>query len=477
VKSIRWVFSSLFALLILFSVGLVASISLMMQLREADESAEVLIGLIGGRVEDLIDLEFRELTSLERIYARQIETERTCYSGNVHNEAFVREMIASVRTQSLMTKAMTLSFVDAEGRCLALDRRRTATPVVKLCDLSKDGSIRWFGFESFGHARKPLVQSVMSSDIRKDPAYAEALRRREVVISGLHPSHWRSDAEVVSVYEPVYDLKGRYRLMVTADMDVRSIAINLQGLKVPAGTSIFLFDGGGRLLASSLRQTDDEAGVTDPAAFPLLSKNSNPAIQAANLALQTQKGGYVVNEEKTLRIKQGDQLYYVYVSPVVRDSGQDWNFAIAIPQSGLINHILYGIRVAGWATGALVILAILMGVFLAGWITRPIQTLGRAAQALELNQLDDPLMPMSALTEDSKRPNEFGRLASLFLRMIAEVRARHRLLEIQLEQLRVDVNDKETEAEVQAIADSDFFQGLRATALKLRGVHRHDVEV
>ena len=61
--------------------------------------------------------------------------------------------------------------------------------------------------------------------------------------------------------------------------------------------------------------------------------------------------------------------------------------------------------------------------------------------------------------------------------MIAEVRARHRLLEIQLEQLRVDVNDKETEAEVQAIADSDFFQGLRESALKLRGVHRHDVEV
>ncbi|MEN9680546.1 MAG: hypothetical protein RLZZ627_439, partial [Pseudomonadota bacterium] len=210
-KSIRWVFSSLFALLILFSVGLVASISLMMQLREADESAEVLIGLIGGRVEDLIDFEFKELTSLERIYARQIETQRTTYTGNVHNEAFVREMIASVRTQSLMTKAMTLSFVDADGRCLALDRRRTATPVVKLCNLSKDGSIRWYGFESFGRVREPLVQSTMPSDIRKDPAYVEALRRREVVISGLHPSHWRSDSEVVSVYEPVYDLKGRYR--------------------------------------------------------------------------------------------------------------------------------------------------------------------------------------------------------------------------------------------------------------------------
>ena len=476
-KSIRLVFSSLFALLILFSVGLVASISLMMQLREADESAEVLIGLIGGRVEDLIDLEFRELASLERIYARQIETERTGYAGDVHNEAFVREMIASVRTQSLMTKAMTLSFVDAKGRCLSLDRRRTATPVVKLCDLSRDGSIRWYGFESFGHVREPLVQSVMTSDIRKDPAFVEALRRREVVISGLQPSHWRSDTEVVSVYEPVYDVKGRYRLMVSADMDVRSVAINLQGLKVPAGTSIFIFDGEGRLLASSLRQSDEEAGVTDPAVFPLLSRNQNPSFQAANLALQGRKGKYVVNEEKTLRIKQEDQLYYVYVSPVVRDSGQDWSFAIAIPQSGLINHILYGIHVAGWVTAVLVVLAILMGIFLAGWITRPIQTLGRAAQALEMNQLDDPMMPMSALTRDSKRPNEFGRLAKLFLQMIAEVRARHRLLEIQLEQLRVDVNDKETEAEVQAIADSDFFQGLRAAALKFRGVHRHDVEV
>jgi HAMP domain-containing protein len=477
VKSIRLLFSGLFALVILFSVGMVASISLMVQLREADESAEILIGLIGGRVEDLIDLEFRELTSLERIYARQFETERTGFTGNVHDEAFVREMIASVRTQSLMTKAMTLSFVDANGRCLALDRRRTATPVVKLCDLSKNGSIRWYGFETFGSAREPLMQSVMASDIREDPAFLGALKRREAVISGLHLSHWRSDAQVVSVYEPVYDRKEKYRLMVMADMDVRTIAINLQGLQVPTGTSLFLFDGGGRLLASSLRQTDEETGVSDPAVFPVLSKNQAPSIQAANLALAGQKGGYVVNEEKTLRIKQGDELYYVYVSPVVRGSGQDWSFAIVIPQSALINHILYGIRIAAWVTGGLVIFAILMGIYLAGWITRPIQTLGKAAQALELNQLDDPVMPMSALTEDSKRPNEFGRLATLFLRMIAEVRARHRLLEIQLEQLRVDVNDKETEAEVQAIADTEFFQGLRATALKLRGVHRHDVEV
>lgn len=476
-KSIRWVFSSLFALLILFSVGLVASISLMMQLKEADESAEVLISLIGGRVEDLIDLEFRELKSLERIYARQIETHRAGYSGNVHSDRFVREMIASVRTQSLMARAMSLSFVDLKGRCLSLDRRRTATPVIKLCDLSKNADVLWYGFERFGRTREPLLKSVMPSDIRRDPSYVEALKRREVVTSGLHPSYWRSDAEVVSVYEPIYDLNGRYHLMVSADMDIRSIAINLQGLKVPAGTSIFIFDGAGRLLASSLRQTDEEAGATDPATFPLLSSNQNPAIRAANQALLAQKPDYVVKGEKTVRIKQGDQLYYVYVSPVARGTGQNWNFAIAIPQSGLINHILYGIRLAGWATGALVMLAILMGVFLAGWITRPIQTLGQAAQALELNQLDDPLMPVLALTEDSKRSNEFGRLASLFLKMIAEVRARHRLLEIQLEQLRVDVNDSETQAEVQAITDSEFFQGLRATALKLRGIHRHDVEI
>jgi hypothetical protein len=174
------------------------------------------------------------------------------------------------------------------------------------------------------------MQSVMASDIREDPAFLGALKRREAVISGLHLSHWRSDAQVVSVYEPVYDRKEKYRLMVMADMDVRTIAINLQGLQVPTGTSLFLFDGGGRLLASSLRQTDEETGVSDPAVFPVLSKNQAPSIQAANLALAGQKGGYVVNEEKTLRIKQGDELYYVYVSPVVRGSGQDWSFAIVI---------------------------------------------------------------------------------------------------------------------------------------------------
>jgi HAMP domain-containing protein len=476
-KSIRFVFSGLFALLILVSVGLVASISLVMQLREADESAEVLIGLIGGRVEDLVDLEFRELMSLERIYARQIESKSTTFKDDLHADKFVKDMIASVRTQSLMTKAMTLSFVDRRGKCLALDRRRTATPVVKLCDLAKSGDIRWYSFEGYGKSQEPLAKGLMHVDIREDKTFSDAIMRHEVMTSGLHPSYWNEESQVVSVHEPLFDAKGDFRLMVSADLDVRSLAVYLQSLKAPDGTSIILFDGSGRLLSSSIRQSDEESGVTNPNDFPPISGNLDSAIRAANLALHETKGGYAVEVEKTFHIKYEDELYYVYVAPVARDRGQDWSFAIAIPQSGLINHILYGIRMTGWVTGGLVILAIALGLLLAAWITRPILTLGQAARALEANQLDEPALPIKALSKDAQLSNEFGRLATLFLQMIEEVRSRHRLLEIQLEQLRVDVREEETELEVRAIAETEFFENLRANALKLRGTQQHDVEI
>jgi HAMP domain-containing protein len=475
-KSIRYVFGALFSLLILVSVGLVASVSVMMQFREADESAAVLMSMIGGRVEDLIDLEFKELTSLERIYARQIETSKASLKNGLHDETFIKEMIESVRTQSLMSGVKTLSFVDEKGRCLALDRRRTATPVVKLCDLSKSGQIRWYSFEGFGKTRPPMEYGQMPSDIRRDPSFEEAIRRHEVVISDLHPSYWSEGSQAISAHEALFESGGQFRLMVSSELDIRSIAVQLQGLTTPDGTSISLLDRQGHLLASSLRQSDEDSGITDPAALPSISLNRDPGVRASALAIKSPGEGHLVEKEATRQIRINDQSYYVYVAPVARDRIHDWSVAIAIPQRALISHILNGIQITAWITGALLILAILCGIFLAGWVTRPILTLGQAARALERNQLEEPFMPFIALSRDALGKNEFGKLARLFLKMIEEVRSRHRLLEIQLEQLRVDVDSAQTKAEVKEVMETEFFVHLQENVEHLRFRYR-DTEV
>ncbi len=474
-RSIRYVFGGLFSLLILVSVGLVASISVVMQFREADESAAVLMKMIGGRVEDLIDHEFKELMSLERIYARQIEKSKASPKNGLHDEAFIREMIESVRTQSLMSGAKTLSFVDEKGRCLALDRRRTATPVVKLCDLSKSKKIRWFSFDGFSKTRPPLDYGQMPSDIRRDSAFEEAVRRHEVVISDVHPSYWSEGSQAISAYEALFGSSGQFRLMVSSELDIRAIAIQLQGLTAPNGTSISLFDRQGHMLASSLRQFDEEAGVTNPSMLPSISLNHDPGIRAAALALKPSNHGDFIEKEATRQIRIDDQLYYVYLAPVARDRVKDWNIAIAIPQSALISHILNGIQMTAWITGVLVILAIFYGIALAGWITRPILTLGQAARALEHNQLEEPFMPFIALSSDAQCQNEFGKLARLFLKMIEEVRSRHLMLEIQLEQLRVDIDDVQTKAKVQEVMDTEFFAHLQENVEHLR-LRFRDVE-
>jgi nitrogen fixation/metabolism regulation signal transduction histidine kinase len=126
-------------------------------------------------------------------------------------------------------------------------------------------------------------------------------------------------------------------------------------------------------------------------------------------------------------------------------------------------------------TGALVMLAIFCGIFLAGWITRPILTLGQAARALERNQLEEPFMPFIALSSDAQCQNEFGKLARLFLKMIEEVRSRHLMLEIQLEQLRVDIDDVQTKAKVQEVMDTEFFAHLQENVEHLR-LRFRDVE-
>ena len=99
---------------------------------------------------------------------------------------------------------------------------------------------------------------------------------------------------------------------------------------------------------------------------------------------------------------------------------------------------------------------------------KPILTMGAVAQAVEKNQLTEPPLPARQLKRDTRRRNEFGKLASVFLRMIEEIKARQDLLEAQLEQLRVEINHEETHAQVRQISSTEFFRNLKSEAKRLR---------
>lgn len=459
--SVRIVIPGLFALLILVSTGLLVSASLAMQFREADQSAKDLLDLMGGRVEDLVEREISDLQTLVRIYSREFELNPDGFNRGRRNDHFIQRLRDSIRTQPLMKRAVSLGWINQEGQGFLFDRRPTATPVMKSFDLSKSRSLSWFPLEHSAAMNAPLRVTEVLNDPRVDPRFNEAIERRDEVITDVHPSPWSTDSWVITLYQPLFAVEGPLRGVLMADLDLRAISIGLRDLKLPLGTSLVIFNRGGDLIASSLRQTDEARGATDPQHLSPVAANGDPTIHAVHLAVEAVGGYPRVDAPRLVKQEGPDDLYYVRMGPLSRKEVQDWAYAIAIPRQVLIEPMLAGIRVSMVLGAFLVLMAILAGGLLARWITRPILLLGRAASAVKAHQFESPEMPSEALQRESSRANEFGQLAALFVHMMDEVRDRHRLLEAQLEQLRVNVDQGETMAQVSALSETAFFRRLK----------------
>lgn len=73
------------------------------------------------------------------------------------------------------------------------------------------------------------------------------------------------------------------------------------------------------------------------------------------------------------------------------------------------------------------------------------------------------------LDEVTQRPDELGRLARVFQKMISEVHSREQQLRQEVQQLRIEIDVVKRQQQVEEITDSDFFRGLQAKVRKLRG--------
>ena len=417
--------------------------------------------LIGGRVEDLVDREISDLRSLVRIYSRELEINPEALRGMATRQAFVHKLTGSIRTQSLMKKAVSLGWIMPQGQGIVFDRRPTATPVIKRFDLARDRVLSWYPLDAPNLHGSPLIRTEISEDPREDPMYQEAVNRRDELMTAVHRGRWSSDSWAITLYQPLFNQDDSLRLVLMADLDLRALSMGLRDLKLPPGTALMIVDGQGRLLATSLRQTDEERGMRVPEQLSKVADNEHPAIRAVHLAVQ-KAGGYEALGTGWFTKQQGpDDLYYIRTGALNTRNGLDWGYAIATSRQVLTAPLVAGIRVTLLVAGGLLLLAIVAGGLLARWITRPILLLGHAAAAVKAHCYESPEMPILALERESRRSNEFGQLASLFVRMINEVRERHRLLEAQLEQLRVHVDPTETQQRVQSMTETPFFKKLQ----------------
>ena len=117
------------------------------------------------------------------------------------------------------------------------------------------------------------------------------------------------------------------------------------------------------------------------------------------------------------------------------------------------------------------IMALLLGLS----ISRPIRALTVAAQALESDDFDSHALEIhQKLAKLAHSQNDIGRLVRVFLAMAEEVRMRDQQMKMQVQELRIEIDETRRANLVAEITENEHFQQLQKKIQKLK---EHEVAI
>jgi C4-dicarboxylate-specific signal transduction histidine kinase len=148
---------------------------------------------------------------------------------------------------------------------------------------------------------------------------------------------------------------------------------------------------------------------------------------------------------------------------------QSWVLGISQPKAQFaapLNHLIWlhasSVVVVGGITA-------MMALFLARRISRPIYVLTKAAQALEHDDFDSHILELrQSLPKSTHSQDDIGQLVRVFLKMAEKVRMRDQNLKMQVQKLRIEIDETKRANNVSDITENEHFQQLQMKIQRLR---------
>ncbi|MHC5763258.1 PDC sensor domain-containing protein [Nostoc sp.] len=152
---------------------------------------------------------------------------------------------------------------------------------------------------------------------------------------------------------------------------------------------------------------------------------------------------------------------------------QPWVLGVSQPKAEFtapLNRLIWlnssSVVIVGGITA---IIALLLGLN----ISRPIRALTVAAQALEDDDFDSHVLELrQSLAQLSHTQDDVGQLVRIFLEMAEEVRRRDQKLKMQVQELRIEIDESKRATQVAEITENEHFQELQKKIQKLK---QHEV--
>ncbi|NEQ42332.1 MAG: HAMP domain-containing protein [Leptolyngbya sp. SIOISBB] len=258
--------------------------------------------------------------------------------------------------------------------------------------------------------------------------------------------------------------------VIGVGIELNQLSDYLEQLQGNRPGETFIINSQKELIASTDKAeiTPDQVVEAAEPQLTQLTDAQNPLLQYASDTLQTQEldtSSLDAWQRFVYREPSSGEIYHIALTPV----GQlDWMVGTVIPESTyttVINRnkrrLLAGVILF---TGGIAIVAVVLAERL---IARPILRIARAAADIEANCFDP-----DQLGESSNRQDEIGQLARIFRKMAIEVYQREQQLRLQVQSLRVEIDESKRSQQVKEIVDTDFFKDLAVKAKALRNRDR-----
>lgn len=425
--------------------------------RNAQQSGEQLTRAlaweISARVRDRV-VAFFDVP--RRVVAFNVEQARSGLLGQERREHLTTRFLQQIRQQPLLT-FVSMGMADGEyfggsRPPLGTDRSLRVLHATR----ANDRVMHVYRVDETGIATELVSKGQGRFDSRQRPWFRAAQNNGSMAWYpayryAVNDSQGAYETMGIGVSAPVYDARGEFIGVTSADVALSQLNAFLADLTVNNGGAAFIAESSGELLATSTPEPTYRLDV-GKATRVHLAASDNPLLRGAGAAIAAARGHNVGGSYFAV----GEQRYLVEWEVYQLPQGPRLTIGVILPKARFDALATGMLRNVAYLALAIALFSMTLGVLTSEWVTRPLAALSRTAGRLARGEWDAADMRHSPIRE----------VATLFTAMsdmAVQLRAQTELLEH-----RVARRTEELETANRRLAELSNTDGLTGLANRRR---------
>lgn len=339
-----------------------------------------------------IDLQGRDLRSLDRYFLHRVKTFNTVSFIYVGNEQ--GKFIGAGPTR----------------------RNGKLSYIIEVTDSTTQGS--YVSYATNAQERRTLRVGISPNyDPRRRPWYQAAVQAGKATWSEIYAFIGEANSGLtITAVKPFRDRRGQFAGVTAVDLYLNDISEFLKRSSITKSGEIFILEPNGLLVASSSQQPTYAIAADGTLKRLSALTSPDPLVRTTVQQLTDRFGGVnQIQSTQQLDVQVNGQRRFVQVMPWRDQLGLNWIIVTVVPESEFMGQIHVNTLVTLVLCGVALGVAVIIGIATAQWVISPILRLNTAAKAISLGRLHQPI--------EIQRSDEVGELAKSFDDMAEQLQA------------------------------------------------------